>query len=680
MAKGMIKSIIARSPRIPSVCLLAVTLFSALAGRAEGQTWQPLGPLGGLAQVMDVSGAKAFAYVGGHFFRTTDNGEHWVRLDKGRVLGSVRNMARLGPHLFVGSWTGVYRSGDGGETWTKLPLISSVTSVEAMFVHRGSLLVVNRANGGLYRYSDSGVAWTPLVVKAPDAFAIEVKNFAGDDSALYVGGKGLLKSLDGGTTWKDLSNGLFANHPQPHNPSGHVRSLLAGNGGLYAGVEGAVYRSVDGGSTFSPLLVTDSTTAFSFLALAGDALLAGTMGGGLWRIPLDSSPPSRIEGFPDILYSLHASDSAIFAGTSEGVLRSDDGGKTWSTKNLGIRAYNVGALAAKNGTLHAAGGTISGITRSLDNGLTWEPGVGLPEAPWRGSLTWNGNTLFAPSAHQSNRIYASEDGGMHWTTLTGIPDSLVVESLAAWAGSLYATTYHTGTHAYALLRSEDQGRSWRPASEPIDGGKRWITSVAFGGSWIHVGTDSGYFRIEAATGKVKAYRLDAFYVQKMFAWEGGLLAYAAGSDIRRSLDQGLTWEKAVVAAPMENYVTAFAGNAQAVYAGTYGSGIHRSTNGGASWEPFAAGESDPLVYSLVLDGGWLYAGTSASIYRLDLGGGTGILSGRQLESGKGGKAIGMESLLGKRIRLPYLQAPQADGRLRIVRPDGRQAADGIPPR
>jgi photosystem II stability/assembly factor-like uncharacterized protein len=666
--------------RVPSLCLLAIALFSALSGRAECQTWQPIGPLGGLAQVMDVSGAKAFAYASGHFFGTTDNGEHWVRMDKGRVLGSVRNMARLGPHLFVGSWSGVYRSGDAGESWTQLPLISSVTSVEAMFVHRGSLLALDRASSRVYRYSDSGAAWTPLVIQAPDSGFSDVKLFAGDDSALYAGGKGLLKSLDGGTTWKDLTNGLFANHPQPHNPSGHVRSLVAGKGVLYAGVEGAVYRSVDGGSTFSSMLVTDSPTDFSFLALAGDALLAGTMGDGLWRIPLDSSPASRIQGFPGLLYSLHASDSAIFAGTSEGVLRSDDGGKTWSTKNLGIRAWSVGVLAAKNGTLHAAGGTLSGITRSLDNGLTWAPSTSLPESVRVVSLTWNGNTLFAPSTNQSKKIFASEDGGMHWTTLTGIPDSLVVESLAAWAGSLYATTFDLRTETSALLRSEDQGRSWRPASEPIDGGKHWISSPAFGGPWIHVGTDIGYFRIEAATGKVNAHRLDAFPVQKMFAWEGGLLAYAAGSDIWRSLDQGLTWEKAVVAAPMGNDVTAFAGNAQAVYAGTHGSGIHRSTNGGASWEPFVAGEPDPVVYNLVLDGGWLYAGTSSSIYRLDLGGVTGIISGRQSQSGKGGRAIGTGSLLGKGIGFPYLQAQQADGRFRVIRLDGRQAADGSPVR
>lgn len=683
----------------PSACLVVLALCSALAGKAQGQSWRPTGPVHPPSPVEDrikdleFFGAKGFANIGNRLFHTDDFGENWVSSATEPYWGPVRHMAMQGPHLFAAGWNGVFRSVDGGESWTQLPPIPPVTTVEAMFIHRGALLVANATASGsaVYRYSDSAVAWKPLVVKAANAVLTKAQYFAADDSALYIGGSGLFKSQDGGTTWMDLKPGLdeARNLHQPGYASSPVLSLLAERGELFAGVTAGIYRSGDGGSTWSPMLI-GYTEPFALLALAGDTLLARSSSGyGLWRFPLDSSsPPSRVEGFLRDVEFLCASDSGVFASILQDIYRSVDGGKTWSKKNPGIRTWDIGTLTSRNGVLHA-GGRGTSLFRSLDQGVTWGTGTDLSELQWIKSMTWSGNTLFAVSGQGTNDLYASEDGGTDWIKPGGAVDSLDFEVVAAATGilstgTLYAAALNTRTRLHELLRSEDKGRSWRPASEPINGGRSGIYSLAFwssssgpsptGQSFIHVGTDSGYFRIDAATGKVDASGLKGKSIFRMFAWEERLFASGEGTNLWRSLDQGLTWEKTAVAVPWVDNVTAFAGYAQTVYAGTFGSGVYRSTDGGSSWEPYNPGPLDPRVSGLVVDGARLYASTSASVYSLELEGPVSFAGGR-LPSGKDAKSgMRMESPLGKGRGLPYLEVLQRDGRYRILRLDGRQAA------
>ena len=666
-----------RLVRIPSFCLAALALCSALAGAANGQTWRLIGPMnsppstGVFTEVLEFYGTKGFAVCGRRLYRTEDFGENWVPLNNPDRAVAVRSLAMVGRNLFAGTWSGVYRSGDGGDSWTLLPKTSSFISVDAMFVHRGALLVFSRGTTQVFRYSDSGDAWTRIVVGAPNAPLTEITHGAADDSALYIGGKKLFKSLDGGTTWMDLTPGL-SDALKRFQSAGfsYVRALLAGKGGLYVGVQHAIYRSADGGITWSPMLISDSESTFSTLALAGDTLMAGNINGGLWRIPLDQSLPTRVGGFRSI-HTVRASDSGIFIGSETGIFRSVDAGKNFEGKTP-AGSLQIGILTSKNGIMHAIGPS-SLLYRSPDHGATWIPHTGLNELNWINSMTWNGNGLFAASFQGGNGIYESEDSGMTWTARSSHLDSIEFRLLTSSAGTLYAVLV-TRIQTDVLVRSEDKGRSWRPASDKIGSGQLKINSLAFGEAWIHVGTDSGYFRIDAATGKVNASGLNGEYIRKLSALEGRLFASGNGTVIWRSQDQGLTWDKPAVAVPWVNYATDFAGHGDTFYAGTYGSGVYRSTNGGSSWEPFQAGYLDPKVSCLVLEGGRLYAGTSGSVFSLEVEGGVSV-SGRRLESGKDRLRTGF--LFEKATRLPYLEAIQRDGRFRIIRLDGREVADPL---
>lgn len=667
--------------------LAALALCGALAGAVQGQVWQPLGPkriLGatpGNAQVLEFFGTEGYGFTGVNGFRTVNFGKTWDRLEVKPGTSSVNSMVKLGPFLIVGSASGVYRSRDGGESWSALPQIPPLTYVHGMFAHRGALLVVNTPARDVFRYSDTGTAWTPVVIRAENSLFSTPRYFAADDSALYVGGRGLLKSMDGGKTWTDLMGALYSAYIRFQiNPSGNVSSLLAGNGRLYAGVEGGVYRSSDRGSTWSPMLIVDSNAAFSALALAGDALLAGNVVEGIWRIPLDASPASRIEGFGKGVSVIRGSDSGVFASSPGGLYRSVDGGRTWGLTGFLRGDWEIGILTSRNGAIHA-GGRGSPLYRSLDQGASWVLNSEIPALFWIKSMTWNGDSLFAVSGQGANDLYVSEDGGTDWVRLGGDQDSLEFETVSASAGTLYASALDSRFQTCVLIRSQDQGRTWSPAADRIENGRAIIGSLAFGPSSIHAGSDSGYYRIDAATGKVNASALKGKSILKLTALEGRLFASGTGSDVWYSQDQGLTWEKPTVAVPWIGNVTAFAGEAQTAYAGTLGSGVYRSTNGGSSWEPFHTGGLDPKVSSLVLEGGRLYAGTPTSVYGLDVGG-TSSLIGAGRHGGKSGK--GTRSLLEKGKGLPYLEAIHGDGRYRIFRLDGRQVSDGsigpgIPP-
>lgn len=240
-------------------------------------------------------------------YKSGNGGIDWVTLD----LGEIRAFAvdpRNNQQIYAGGWypDGLTGSSNGGASWSTLLAWYEVRAV-AVSPDDGTVYALGRddtggspVRGGIMRSLDAGLTWTRVLTASNlNVLALHSQQ----TNTLYVGteGAGVLKSEDGGASWKTINVGL--NHTV-------VRAItVAPQDGqiLYAGTwEGGVYQSRDGGVSWSQLneglgnlyvldLVVDPTDPF--------VLYAGTRGGGVFKYSGPPPPP------PGALYA-HIVDEA----------------------------------------------------------------------------------------------------------------------------------------------------------------------------------------------------------------------------------------------------------------------------------------------------------------------------------------------------------------------------------
>ena len=147
----------------------------------------------------------------------------------------------------------------------------------------------------------------------------------------------------------------------------------------------------------------------------------------------------------------------IFIGTySEGILRSTDGGVTFTGINNGLTFMNVWCLEVlDNGDILA--GTPAGIFRSANNGDLWALyGTGLPIDEIDHLTKGDNNNLFAGT--KANGIYHSTDNGATWSECNnGIPDTSQVTALLAIPGG---QEIYAGLFTFGMYWSHDNGNTW----------------------------------------------------------------------------------------------------------------------------------------------------------------------------------------------------------------------------
>jgi len=223
---------------------------------------------------------------------------------------------------------------------------------------------------GLFRSRDGGRTWTKYSLGGKDAMNLAQ---AEGDTVWAAGHNVLARSADGGITWRDVRpRGLP--HLDLHGFAVDPRSPLT----LYAAVAGeGLYRSRDGGASFSPAsrAVGGSVFALAVLRdgtiLAGDAkrrlVLASRDGGKTWA----GTVRAEVRGF-----AVGPDDPKLVLASGPGVLRSHDGGRTWK---------QVLRLGAGTGPIAWAPGEPSiayvvafdrTLYRSSDRGVTWQPVAG----------------------------------------------------------------------------------------------------------------------------------------------------------------------------------------------------------------------------------------------------------------------------------------------------------------
>jgi photosystem II stability/assembly factor-like uncharacterized protein len=218
----------------------------------------------------------------------------------------------------------------------------------------------------------------------------------------------------------------------------HVLAVVPGNNQIiYAGTEGGVYKSSNGGQKWEARNKDMADTPIYTLAIGsrgGELVYAAGKGAEIWKsIDGGSSPWEKLSSdyFKEAIYALvlHPENSQwIYVGTNDSTaLLSTDGGHNWLLRNGGLEypgiELKISALAIdprNPNIIYAGTGFRSnydghGIYRSADGGLSWKSiNNGLPI----GITGFGGYYVqsIAIDPHDSQTIYAAGFGGLYKST------------------------------------------------------------------------------------------------------------------------------------------------------------------------------------------------------------------------------------------------------------------------
>jgi hypothetical protein len=342
--------------------------------------------------------------------------------------------------IFIGTaWGGVWRTGDGGSTWTpvfdRAPSLG-IGSPGAIAIDPANTDVVyvgtSNRNGsqfsgdatqppaGLFRSTDGGASWILLGSTYPlttpsnaSLFFTQIINVVIVDPAnsqvLYLASnRGLFVSTDGGFNWT-----------QGTAPTGDVRSLAldvtspVGARILYAGITGAgVVQSTDGGLNWTSIL--NAATPVVAAAVSGGSF------SGISRVVVALAPPASPPdpaGIQVIYATLVGTGVAFGTPDAIGLFQSTDQGATWTTRASAATLAPIGT-SYRGYAFHMAVDPASpgdgatdviylgtlGQGRSTDAGASFVALGGLHAD----THTWG----FSPQAGPLSVAYCGNDGGI----------------------------------------------------------------------------------------------------------------------------------------------------------------------------------------------------------------------------------------------------------------------------
>src|SRR5688572_13976116 len=359
-----------------------------------------IGPSYG-GRVTAVAGHRAqprtfyFGSTGGGVFRSEDAGQTWRNLTDGQVpVGSIGaiEVAPSNPQIiYVGTGSGAIRSNvsigqgrlrstDGGKTWQAAGL-EKVGVIADMVVHPTDpdiafVAAVGNPFGrnperGVFRTRDGGRTWQKVLFVSDSTGASDIVMNPENPNELYAGmwraerkpwtiisgarEGGIYKSTDGGERWTKLTNGLpnqltgkISLSISAANPRRVYALMEAGDGtlGPPGGVHGGVYRSDDGGATWTRT-----------------SNQSGLINRPFYYTYIDADPKNA-----DVVYV-----------NNEGFFKSTDGGKTFSRIST-PHGDNHGMWINPDSPEIFIQSNDGGANVTLDGGRTWSPQTNQPTA------------------------------------------------------------------------------------------------------------------------------------------------------------------------------------------------------------------------------------------------------------------------------------------------------------
>jgi photosystem II stability/assembly factor-like uncharacterized protein len=622
-----------------------------------GRTWnpvmdsQPVASIGALAVAPSDPGTvyagsgeadmRSDIQHGNGMYRSTDAGKTWTRIGLedsrqiGRILVDPHDaktllVAALGHQYGPNEMRGVYRSTDGGASWTRVLYrdrdtgaidLASDASMRTVYAslwqtRRPPWSVYPPSNGpgsGLYKSTDGGVTWTQLRGNGFPSDGLGKIGLAvapSDPNRVYaiVDAKagGLYRSDDAGATWKLADKetriwqrGWYFCHVAVDPKNADVVYIS----------DTAFYRSTNGGASFTAIKGSPDGDDFhgiwidpnepSRIVLGSDQGASVSIDGARTWSSWFNQPTAQFydvradNAFPYDLYGAQQDSGAamiVSRSSHKGIQERD-----WRPIDAGGES---GSVAPDPDDANAVYGNNPVVREDVRNAQTQSlaPTTGLP-GTWREE--WTQPMAFGRdrALYTANQfVFRSRDRGGHWMRISGdltrahpgVPANLdapaahdtsgggeargVVYSLAP--SPLQADLVWAGTDDGLVHLTRDGGRTWRAVTPP---------GIA---PWSHVDAiDASHFDAQTAYVAVDRHRLD----------DDRPYVYVTH-------DGGRTWRAAVNGIARDDFVYAVREDPKRrglLYAGTE-HGVYVSFDDGASWRSLRLNMPVVSVHDLIV--------------------------------------------------------------------------------
>jgi photosystem II stability/assembly factor-like uncharacterized protein len=505
--------------------------------------WTNMGPpRGGRSTAVAGSDSRPNEYYfgasGGGLWKTTDGGTSWKPMTDGKVnsssVGAVGICEADPDVVYIGmgeteirgniqQGDGVYKSTDGGRSWTHMGLEATqniakiriapddcnTAWVAALGVHSAP-----NPERGVYKTTDGGESWEQTLFKSDKAGAIDLVLDPNNPQVLYAtiweawrkswgmssGGpdSGLWKSTDGGEHWTDITSNIGL---EPAGPIGKIGVAVSGANSdrvwvlLEHQAQGGVYRSDDGGDTWEQ--VNDERKlrqrAFYYSRIYADpqdedvvyALNTGfykSTDGGV-TFPTSFRVP---HGDNHDLWIAPSDPKRMINANDGGGNVSVNGGKSWTAQRFPTaQFYRV--ITTNHEPYHICGAQQDNSTACVPSG-GWNhlyAGGGFGGGGYFYSVGGGESGYIAPNPDDPDIFYAGSYGGAltrldHRTGLTRAinvwPENPMGESSedirerAQWTYPIVFDRHDSGilyTGTQKVWRSRNEGQSWEQMSPDL---------------------------------------------------------------------------------------------------------------------------------------------------------------------------------------------------------------------
>lgn len=254
-------------------------------------------------------------------------------------------------------------------------------------------------------------------------------------------------------------------------------------------------------------------------------------------------------------YSLHETDSVIYASTYDGIFSTTSDGMPWFSK--GPANHVVYDVIQTDQTILAA--TVDGIYRSTDKGNSWELVPNSPICSGVGGtqghqvFAKNGTFIFIHTWAQG--VFRSNDDGKTWLLLTVGTRSGLGGDLGGWATSIYTFAgklfISAPSDKIGVYYSSDNGDSWTPAQSIDSSGAENLLFFSADHDTLYTGGFMGLYRsTDSGINWVPQYRdeitsegqmVGLGIFRDLVAYKQNLIAAVDFHSLQLSRDGGKTW-------------------------------------------------------------------------------------------------------------------------------------------